>query len=260
MSENKVVEFIIDERVGIITINNPPVNALTTDVREQLKAILEEVDGNSEIRAMVITGAGPKCFVAGADIKDFPQQMASGPRDNASIYQKMFIYLENTPRPVIVALNGLSLGAGCELALAGDIRIAEEHVKIGLPEVNLGLIPGLGGTQRMARLVGPAKAKELLFIGVPISAAEALRIGLVNQVVPTGQGLDEALKMAKKLAKGAGVAMGYTKHLVNKGLELSLEDALEMEMQHVEKIFRTEDLKEGLDAFINKRPAVFRNR
>lgn len=259
MSENKVVELRIDEGVGVITINNPPVNALTTDVRDQLKAVLEIVDGNSEIRALVITGAGPKCFVAGADIKDFPQQMARGPRENAAIYQKMFISLENNPRPVIIAINGLALGGGCELAMAGDIRIAEEHAKIGLPEVNLGLIPGLGGTQRMARLVGPAKAKELLFTGVPISATEALRIGLVNQVVPTGQGLEEALKMAKKLAKGAGVSMAYTKHLVNKGPEQPLEEALELEMQHVEKIFGTEDLKEGLDAFINKRPAVFRN-
>ncbi|MDA8235042.1 MAG: enoyl-CoA hydratase-related protein [Clostridia bacterium] len=140
---------------------------------------------------------------------------------------------------MIAALNGLALGGGCEFALACDIRIAEEHVKLGLPEVTLGLIPGLGGTQRMARLVGPAKAKELLFTGNPIPATEALRIGLVNQVVPTGQALEEALKMAKKLAKGAGVAMNYAKYLVNKGTEVLLQDALELEIQHVEKIFAT---------------------
>lgn len=259
MSENQRVKLAIDEGVGIITFNNPPVNALTVDVRDQLKEVLAELEENNEVRAVVITGAGSKCFIAGADIKDFPKQLESGPRENAIIYQKMFAYLEETPRPVIVALNGLALGGGCELALTGDIRIAEEHVKIGLPEVNLGLIPGLGGTQRMARLVGPAKAKELLFTGVPISAKEALRIGLVNQVVPTGRAIEEALKLAKKLAKGAGVAMGYTKHLVNKGPELPMEEALELEMKHVEKIFSTEDLREGLDAFINKRPAVFRN-
>lgn len=260
MAENKVVELTVDEGVGIITINNPPVNALTNDVRDQLKTVLEEVDSNNEIRAIVITGAGPKCFVAGADIKDFPKQMERGPRENAEAYQKMFVYLEENPRPVIAALNGLALGGGCELALACDIRIAEEQAKIGLPEVTLGLIPGLGGTQRIARLVGPSKAKELLFTGAPISAAEALRIGLVNQVVPSGQSLDEALKMAKRLAKGAGVAMACAKYLVNKGPEVPLKDALELEMQQVEKIFTTEDLKEGLDAFINKRPALFKNK
>lgn len=260
MAENKVVELTVTDGVGIITINNPPVNAFTLDVRAQLKQALDEVEGNNEVRVLVVTGAGPKCFVAGADIKDFPKQMESGPRENAIIWQNMFNYLEATPRPVIAALNGLALGGGCELALACDIRIAEEQAKLGLPEVTLGLIPGLGGTQRMARLVGQSKAKELLFMGSSITAQEALRIGLVNQVVPQGQALEEALKLAKKLAKGAGVAMGYAKHLVNKGPELSLPEALEMEIQHVEKIFKTEDLQEGLDAFINKRPAVFKNR
>lgn len=260
MAENRVVELTITEGVGIITINNPPVNALTNDVRDQLKVVLEEVDKDKEIRAIVITGAGPKFFVAGADIKDFPQQMKTGPRPNADAYQKMFVYLENSPLPVIGALNGLALGGGLELALACDIRIAEERVLLGLPEVTLGLIPGLGGTQRLARLVGPAKAKELLFTGAPIPAEEAIKVGLVNQVVPKGEALETALKMAKKLAKGAGVAIAYGKHVVNKGLELPLADALELEMQHVEKIFATEDLKEGLDAFINKRAAAFKNK
>ena len=260
MAENKVVELTIDESVGVITINNPPVNALTLDVREQLKQVLQEVEGSNEIRALVITGAGPKFFVAGADIKDFPKQMESGPRENATIYKEMFTYLEETPMPVIAALNGLALGGGCELVLACDLRIADEKVKLGLPEVTLGLIPGLGGTQRLARLIGQSKAKELLFTGTIISAEEALRIGLVNQVVPQGTALEEALKLAKKLAKGAGVAMAYAKHLVNKGTELPLQDAMEMEMQHVEKIFYTEDLQEGLEAFINKRPAVFKNQ
>lgn len=260
MAENKVVALTIEDNVGIITINNPPVNALTLDVREQLKEVLAEVDGNEEIRALVITGAGPKFFVAGADIKDFPNQMEKGPRENAAIYKDMFTYLEDSPRPVIAALNGLALGGGCELVLACDLRIADEKAKLGLPEVTLGLIPGLGGTQRLARLVGPAKAKELLFTGNTITAEEALKIGLVNQVVPAGTAFEEALKLAKKLAKGAGVAMAYGKYLVNKGLELPLQDAMEIEMQHVEKIFLTEDLKEGLDAFINKRPPVFKNR
>ncbi|MCO5387754.1 enoyl-CoA hydratase [Desulfosporosinus sp.] len=260
MAENKVVELLITEGVGIITINNPPVNALTLDVREQLKQVLQEVEGNAEIRALVITGGGAKCFVAGADIKDFPKQMESGPRENATIYKEMFAYLEETPRPVIAALNGLALGGGCELALACDIRIADEKMKIGLPEVTLGLIPGLGGTQRLARLIGPSKAKELMLTGTFMSADEALRIGLVNRVVPQGTALGEALKLAQKLAKGAGVAMGYAKHLVNKGTEIPLQDAMEMEMQHVEKIFGSEDLQEGIEAFINKRPAVFKNK
>ncbi len=260
MTENKVVELTVNNGVGVITINNPPVNALTLEVRGQLKEVLQEVEENNEIRAIVITGAGPKCFVAGADIKDFPNQMKVGPRENATIYKKMFSYLENTPKPVICALNGLALGGGLELALSCDIRIAEEKVKLGLTEVNLGLIPGLGGTQRLARLVGQANAKELLLTGKIIKAEEALRIGLVNQVVADGESLNEALKLANKLAKGAGVAMGYDKFLVNRGIELELADALEMEMQYVEKVFETEDLREGLAAFINKREAVFKNR
>lgn len=259
MSGQKVVELVIDEGVGVITINNPPVNALTLDVRAQLKDVLQEVEQNADIRAIVITGAGPKCFVAGADIKDFPNQFEVGPRENATIYKEMFSYLENTPRPVIAALNGLALGGGLELALSCDLRIADEKAKFGLTEVTLGLVPGLGGTQRLARLVGPAKAKELLFTGKMVKADEAMQLGLVNQVVPNGEALNEALKLAKKLAKSAGVAIGYDKYLVNKGLELNLEDALELEMQYVEKAFKTEDLREGLDAFINKREAVFKN-
>jgi enoyl-CoA hydratase len=172
----------------------------------------------------------------------------------------MFSYLENTPKPVFCALNGLALGGGLELALSCDIRIAEEKVKLGLTEVNLGLIPGLGGTQRLARLVGPAKAKELLFTGKIVKADEALRIGLVNQVVADGESLNEALKLANKLSKGAGVAIGFDKFLVNRGIELELVDALEMEMQYVEKVFETEDFREGLDAFINKREPVFKNQ
>ncbi|AFQ43691.1 enoyl-CoA hydratase/isomerase family protein [Desulfosporosinus meridiei] len=260
MSDSKVVELQIIESVGVITINNPPVNALTLEVREELKKILMEIRQAKDLRVLVITGAGSKCFVAGADIKDFPKQMEFGPRENATIYKEMFAYLEEAPIPVIAALNGLALGGGCELALACDLRIADEKVKLGLPEVTLGLIPGLGGTQRLARLIGQSKAKELLFTGTVITAEEALKIGLVNQVVPLGTALEEALKLAHKLAKGAGVAMAYAKQLVNKGTELPLQEALEMEMQHVEKIFRTEDLQEGLDAFINKRPPVFKNR
>jgi len=260
VAENTVVEFSVSEGVGVITINNPPVNALTLAVRGQLGEVLQQIEAMDEIRVIVITGAGPKCFVAGADIKDFPNQFEVGPRENATIYKKMFSYLENTPRPVICALNGLALGGGLELALACDLRIAAENAKLGLTEVNLGLIPGLGGTQRLARLVGPAKAKELLFTGKVLKAEEALRIGLVNQVVPAGEALNEALNLAKQLAKGAGIAMACTKKLVNEGLELKLEEALEMEMQQVEKIFETEDLREGLDAFINKRSPVFKNR
>ncbi|BAE84278.1 enoyl-CoA hydratase [Desulfitobacterium hafniense] len=260
MPENRVVELTVCNGVGVITINNPPVNALTLEVRGQLKETLNEVEKNTGIRVLVITGAGPKCFVAGADIKDFPNQFKEGPRENATIYKEMFSYLENTPRPVICAVNGLALGGGLELALACDIRIADEKAKLGLTEVLLGLLPGLGGTQRLARLVGPAKAKELLFSGKIVKADEALRIGLVNEVVPAGESLNEALKLAEKLAKGAGIAMGYDKLLINKGLELSLADALEMEMHYVEKVFETEDLREGLDAFINKREAVFKNR
>lgn len=144
MSTNKVVELIVNNNVALITINNPPVNALTLEVRGEMKNVLNEIEEQNDIRVIVITGAGSKCFVAGADIKDFPNQFKEGPRENATIYKEMFSYLENTPRPVICALNGLALGGGLELALACDIRIADENAKLGLTEVKLGLIPGLG--------------------------------------------------------------------------------------------------------------------
>ena len=255
-----VVEFKFEDSVGLITINKPPVNALTPDVREELIALVEELKNNKEIRALVITGAGEKMFVAGADIKDFPQQMEEGPRPNAEGFQKCFSFFENAPYPVIAAINGIALGGGTELALACDIRIADEKARLGLPEVNLGLMPGLGGTQRMARVVGMAKAKELLFLGAVVKADEALRIGLVHKVVPQGTVLEEAMNMAKQFAKSAGVALAYDKLLINHGLEMPLKEALELELSYVEKIFKTEDIKEGVDAFINKRPAVFKNR
>ncbi|MDR3271095.1 MAG: enoyl-CoA hydratase [Peptococcaceae bacterium] len=257
---DKLVELVVTDGVGVLTINNPPANALTPAVRAEFKPIIEELKTNKAIRALVVASALPKSFVAGADIKDFPQQMEEGPRLNAETFKEYFQVLEDVPYPVIAAINGFALGGGTELALACDIRIADEKAKLGLPEAGLGLIPGLGGTQRLPRVIGVAKAKELLFTGKMITAEEALGIGLVNQVVPEGTVLEEATKMAKRFAKGAGVAIAYDKALVNKGMELPLKEALKLEMDYVEKVFKTADIREGVDAFLNKRKPEFKNK
>ena len=248
--------------VATLMINHPPVNALSSRVINEINGCLEEIAADPGVVVLVVTGTGEKFFVAGADIKEFPEMLKMSPeavRDYARRTHYVFNALDFFPKPTIAAVNGLALGGGCELMLACDLRIASANVRLGLPEIKLGLFPGGGGTQRLARSIGVAKAKELMFTGEPITADEALRIGLINKAVPAGQALDAAQDLARIIAQRAGVALAYIKQAVGHGLELSLRDGLDVEIELFGMVFQTEDAREGVTAFLEKRQPLFRH-
>lgn len=257
------VELSKENQVVTLTITNPPVNALSSEVTSGLLRHLEELAGDSEVRVLIVTGAGDRAFVAGADIKEFPGLLkgkAGLAGEFARAGHKMFNALDDFPKPVIAAVNGLALGGGCELAMACDIRIAADTAQFGLPEIKLGLFPGGGGTQRLPRLVGEAKAKELMFLGDPISAQEALQIGLVNRVVPGQELACETMKLARELASRPGVALNLIKQAVDRGIQVSMDEGLKIEADLFDRVFLTEDVAEGVKAFIEKRKARFKHR
>jgi enoyl-CoA hydratase/carnithine racemase len=263
MSGRELVNWEKIENVGLMTINNPPVNALSQKVTAEINGCLCEMEQDQEVRAVVVTGGGKKAFMAGADIKELPLLMQGKPGvagGYAAQVHVMINYLDNFPKPTIAAINGLALGGGCELALCCDIRIAADNAQFGLPEIKLGVLPGGGGTQRLPRLVGEAKAKELMFLGDFIPAQEALRIGLVNSVVPQDDVLPAALDMAKKLSQRPGAAVNLIKQAVDRGLQMTLEEGLHLECDLFDRVFLTEDAREGVSAFIEKREAKFKHR
>lgn len=251
------------DKAGILTINNPPVNALSGKVGDEIMACLEEMEKDDEVRVVVVTGAGPKAFMAGADIKEFPTLMqgkAGVAGKFAAQAHSMFNRLDSFPKPTVAAINGLALGGGCELALSCDLRVAGENALLGLPEIKLGLFPGGGGTQRLPRLIGEAKAKELMYTGDFITAQEALRIGLVNSVVPQAEVLNAALELAGKIALRPGVALNLIKQCVDRGLQMTLEEGLRLECDLFDRVFLTEDVREGVISFIEKRDPRFIHR
>lgn len=257
-------KFIILEKkdhVAKITINRPQqLNALNVDVLKELECAVYEVKEDRNIYVLIITGAGEKAFVAGADItymKDMTPQQAV---EFASLGQRVFNTIENLPIPVIAVVNGYALGGGCELALACDIVIASSRAKFGQPEVNLGVIPGFGGTQRLPRIVSKNKAKELIFTGDMISADEAKSIGLVNKVVEPEKIMEEAETMAKKIISRGPVAVKYAKRAINYGIEAGLYPGLELEKTLFANLFVTEDQKEGMNAFVEKRQPLFKGK
>lgn len=257
---NRLVQLEIEKGIAVVTINNPPMNVLSSHVTRELREVISRIYDDPEVIVVIVTGAGEQAFMAGADIKEFPQWLhleKEELRKVTTANHEVFNLLESLPKPTIAAINGFALGGGCELALACDIRIAEEQARLGLPEVKLGLFPGAGGTQRLPRLVGEAKAKELMFIGDPVTAEEALTIGLVNQVVPKGMGLERAKVMAGKMARLSLQALSRIKQAVNDGTELDLPSGLELEINLFLDIFKTDDVKEGVQAFLEKRSAKF---
>ncbi|MFC4077429.1 enoyl-CoA hydratase-related protein [Salinithrix halophila] len=247
---------------ALLTIQRPEVmNALNRETLEELTEVVDWVENEEDIRALVLTGAGEKAFVAGADIKELRQVPSSNEAERlAARGQALFSRLENSPKPVIMAVNGFALGGGCELAMSGDILIASEKARFGQPEINLGVLPGYGGTQRLARLLGKSMAKYLCLTGEMIGAEEALRMGLVQKVVPADQLLAEAKKLASALAEKAPVAMNYTKQAINRGAETDLATGLALESSYFGVVFDTEDRMEGMDAFLEKRKPQFKNR
>lgn len=246
-----------DSSVALITINNPKtLNALNTSVLQDLSKVFDDLHNDQQIRAVVITGEG-RAFVAGADIKEMAELNNEQGKQFGEFGAKVFRKIEQFRCPVIAAVNGFALGGGCELAMACDIRIAANDAKFAQPEVGLGIIPGFSGTQRLARLVGMGKAKELVYtIGV-INANEALKINLVNSVVNTDETVNEAIKMAKTIAKQAPIAVKYAKEVMNKGFDLDIDQAIKLENDYFGKCFDTNDQKKGMRAFLNREKTEF---
>jgi enoyl-CoA hydratase len=256
-------ENVVFEKHGHIAtmaFNRPDVlNALNRDVIKEVDSVLDEVIENEDIYVLVITGYG-KAFVAGADIAEMSSMTPVEGRKFAELGLNTFRKLELMEKPAIAAINGFALGGGCELSISCDIRIASEKAKFGQPEVGLGITPGFGGTQRLSRLVGVAKAKELIFTGNIINASEAEKIGLVNKVVPHEELMVEALTLAEKIAGNAQKAVAYSKSAINRGSETDIETGMAVEKDLFGLCFSTEDQKEGMAAFLGKRKAEFKNR
>jgi len=247
--------------VAVVVIDNPPLNVLSSTIFQQLQSVFTELEQDDEAVVVLLTTAGTRAFIAGADIKEFPQLMGNPDMKTAVMAtHNVLTYIDDFPKPTIAVLDGLTYGGGCELALACDLRIAEEQAQIALPEVKLGLFPGGGGTQRLPRLVGDAKAKEMMYTGEPISAAQAERMGLVNQMVPQGAGIQAAKEMGAKIARYSLQSLARIKKAVDEGADLSLQDGIEREADLFVEVFQSEDVREGVAAFLERRPPVFRHR
>jgi enoyl-CoA hydratase len=252
---NLLLDADPERRIAILTINRADkLNALNRALLEELDSALDYIASRDDIRALVITGAGTRAFVAGADIGEIAslEGMDDG-RDFSRFGQEVFSKLERMTIPVIMAINGYALGGGCELALCGDIRIASENAQMGQPEVNLGVIPGYGGTQRLARIIGRDRAKGLIFTGERVGAEDALRMGLVDRIVPQTELVIEATNLAATLAAKAPRAIALAKMAINDGASLPLEEALEMEADLFAQAAATHDREEGAAAFLEKR-------
>jgi enoyl-CoA hydratase/carnithine racemase len=250
-----------DGAVAIVTINRPKVlNALNSQTLDELRRLVLELKADASVRVMILTGAGEKAFVAGADINELAVQTPTGGREHALTGQHVLDLIEHMGKPVIAAINGFALGGGCELAMACTLRLAADTARLGQPEINLGLIPGYAGTQRLSRLVGKGRAMELILGGAPIAAAEAERIGLVNRVVPAAELMAEARKLAAQLAKNAPIAMRYIITAINKGLEMPFAEGCVFEATLFGLVASTEDMREGTSAFLEKRKPEFTGR
>jgi enoyl-CoA hydratase/carnithine racemase len=258
-----VGEFVRLERsdgIGTIRLDRPPMNAVNAQVRDELQATATEAAQDETVRAVVVYG-GEKVFAAGADIK----QMVAMSRDEmtpwAGALSQALRTLAQVPKPVVAAINGYALGGGCEIALACDWRVASADAKLGQPEISIGVIPGAGGTQRLTRLIGPARAKDLILTGRLVDAAEALAIGLVDQVVPAGESVYEAaVAMVLRYVDGPAQAIRAAKMAIDEGLDLPLDRALELETRLFVELFGTEDRTEGMTAFVEKRRPNFTGR
>lgn len=255
--------LILKEKEGILTVtfNRPKaLNALSNDTLKELEQVIEYISMNDSISGVILTGGDGKAFVAGADIVQMQPYKSEEGRDYAGFAQNIFNKLESMEKPVIAAVNGYALGGGCELAMACDIRIASEKAVLGQPEVNLGVIPCFGGTQRLTRLVGTGIAKELIYTGNFLKADEAKEIGLVNKVVSHEQLLEKAEEMMKLIISKAPIAIKYAKLAINRGIEMDLYNGLELEKDVAALCFATDDKDEGMNAFIEKRKPLFQNK
>ncbi len=251
------VHFRIDDRIAVVVVDRPPVNALNRQVEDEIEDVFGELGNLDDIGAVIVTGGGAKAFIAGADIKMLSEKRPEEASRMSAATQRVLTRIERFDRVVIAAVNGLALGGGCEVALACDIRVADETAIFGFPEVSLGLFPGAGGTQRLPRLVGAGKAKELIFTGDPIHAEEAKRIGLVERIAPKGQAVVEAQGLARRILQRGPMGVASAKKAINEGMEMTLEEGLRRETELFAALFETRDMMEGVTAFLEKRKPSF---
>ncbi|MGW5088573.1 enoyl-CoA hydratase/isomerase family protein [Streptomyces coelicoflavus] len=247
------VNLEVADGVGTLRLDRPPMNALDVATQDRLKELAEEVTRRDDVRAVVIHG-GEKVFAAGADIKEMQVMDHAAMIARSRALQDSFTAVARIPKPVAAAVTGYALGGGCELALCADFRIAGENAKLGQPEILLGLIPGAGGTQRLSRLIGPSKAKDLIFTGRQVRADEALALGLVDRVVPAAEVYEQAHAWAARLAKGPAIALRAAKEAIDTGLETDIETGLAVERNWFAGLFATEDRERGMRSFVEEGP------
>ncbi|MBP0456984.1 enoyl-CoA hydratase/isomerase family protein [Streptomyces montanisoli] len=247
------VSLEVSGGVGTIRLDRPPMNALDVSMQDLLRDLAQEAGDRDDVRAVILYGGG-KSFAAGADIKEMRDMDHAAMVVRSRALQEAFTAVARIPKPVVAAVTGYALGGGCELTLCADYRIAADDAKLGQPEILLGLIPGAGGTQRLARLVGPSRAKDLIFTGRQVKAEEALAIGLVDRVVPAADVYTEAQKWAERLAKGPALALRAAKEAVDAGLETDIESGLAIERTWFAGLFATEDRERGMRSFVEEGP------
>jgi enoyl-CoA hydratase/carnithine racemase len=253
VTDGEFVRLQVEDGIGTIRLERPPMNALNAQVQEELRAAAAEAGDRSDVSAVVVYG-GEKVFAAGADINEMVTMSYADMVVRSTALQSSFTAVAHIPKPVIAAITGYALGGGCELALCADLRVCGDNAKLGQPEIQLGIIPGAGGTQRLTRLVGPAKAKEMIFTGRFVDAEEALRIGLVDQVVPAGDVFTAARELAARFVGGPAIALRAAKEAIDRGLETDLDTGLEIERLAFAGLFATEDRRLGMTSFVENGP------
>lgn len=264
MGEWENIQVKVEDKVAVLTIDHPPVNSFNAQVVTELEQAIDQLAADDEVKAIIITGGGTNAFVAGADIPEIKEQFenpdAAGANEFVERGHRTFLKIERAPKPIIAAINGFCLGGGMELAMACHMRICSDKARLGQPEINLGIIPGWGGTQRLPRLTNKGKAIELILTGDMISAQDAYRLGLVNKVVPHDAVLKEAKDLAQKIASKSKFSIAAALQAISEGLGLSIEEGLELEAEQFVVLKEKKDPIEGLSAFLEKRPPQFKDQ
>ena len=257
-STRQFVQWTMEGGVATLVVDRPPLNALSYQAKEEIAACLEEVAADSAVRCLIVFGAGDRAFSVGSDIKEFPEVTARRlGRQRAAHEHAVYNRLDFFPVPTVAAIEGHCLGGGLELALACDLRVASETSHLGLPEVKLGVFPAGGGTERLPRLIGEARARELIYTGEPVDAREAWRIGLVNRVAPAGQALRVAQELGRTIASRPALTLRTVKAVMDRGLAMDLVEAEQIAIEAISELFQSEAVQEGVAAFLEKRPPRF---